>query len=67
MGSRAALAGNWKTARKSNHRRVHLPTQRSALSSEPEKRLNVPLPHSYMGPHNCLLLSLQTFGSEREK
>ena len=54
-----------KTARKSiYHRRVHLHTQRSALSSEPEKRLNAPLPHSSMGPHNCLHLSLQTFGSE---
>ena len=53
------------TARKNiYHRRVHLRTQRSALSSEPEKRLNAPLPHSSMGPHNCLHLSLQTFGSE---
>ena len=48
----------------------HLPppralrTQRSALSSEPETRLLAPLPHSFMGPHNCLHLSLQTFGSE---
>ena len=42
-----------KTARKSiYHRRVHLHTQRSALSSEPEKRLNTPLPHSSMGPHS---------------
>ena len=54
-----------KTARKSiYHRRVHLRTQRSALSSEPETRLIAPLPHSFMGPHNCLHLSLQTFGSE---
>ena len=54
-----------KTVRKSiYHRRVHLRTQRSALSSEPEKRLIAPLPHSSMGPHNCLHLSLQTFGSE---
>ena len=53
-----------KTARKSiYHRRVHSRTQRSALSSDPETRLIAPLPHSFMGPHNCLYLSLQTFGS----